>query len=235
VLGIAEPHCSRTYEGAVCVAGITRDGDFRRVYSVPLKYYINNKFNKYQYIRYDLLEEHGDSRPESRKIDPESLETLGFARMSTIKQIIQNNFKSLDYLQSRTRTSLGIIKPEINDFKINYRDYTRKICFTRLKSKKDSFPILPFWPKFSFTCEGRRSCNGHNILCEDIELGNFYRKLYDQMHGRLTKEKIEDKLSRYLSENDVYFLMGTHVQYRSRWLIISLLTLDGSRIYGRRR
>jgi len=234
VLGIAEPHTSRGYGGAVCVAGITWHGDFRRIYSFPLKYYVNKKFRKYQYIRYELLDSHGDSRPESRKMDPESLELLDFAERSTINRIIKDNVQTLDYLQNRTRISLGIIKPDISDLNVDYRNYKRNICFNRLRAGSNTMHILPFWPRFSFNCERRRNCRGHNILCEDMEIGNYYRRVYDQMHGRSTKAKVKDKISEFAKKNDTYFLMGTHRQYRDRWLIISLLSPDANRFYGRK-
>lgn len=232
VLGIAEPHLSRKYKVAICVTGITIHGQFRRVYSIPLRDYYRSPFKKFQYIRYDVLGRGSDSRPESRRIDMQSIEPLEFASPLTVAQKIRDyKSPSLEYLQQRTRSSLGIIKPTIDSHEIEYRDYQRTATYSSPRSAKRIINLLPFWVKFEFHCRSR-GCRGHWIMCQDQEIGNYYRRLWNQIHGRKTAKKVEDKLNHFLSEEIPYFVMGTHIQYKSAWLIISIINPRAKHFYA---
>lgn len=235
VLGVAEPYRSKKYEVAVCVAGITIHGEFRRIYSIPLKDYYRNPFKKFQYIRYKVIGKGSDFRRESRRIDTVGIEPLEFGSPATIaKKIRDNRSPSLEYLQSRTRKSLAIIKPRIDDFYIEYRDYPRTAKYSRPRSPKVTIKLLPFWIKFGFRCRSR-SCSGHWIICEDMEIGNYYRRLLNQIHGRETAKRVEGKIIDFLEETAPHFLMGTHRRYRNVWLVISIINPDGKNFYAHRR
>ena len=235
VLGIADPYTSKKYEIAVCVAGITIHGDFRRVYSIPLKDYYRNPFKKFQYIRYEALGKGSDFRRESRKIDMKSIEPLKFASPVTVAQKIREfGSPSVKYIRKRTRSSLGIIKPQIDNFYTEYRKYARTAKYSRPRSTKRIINLLPFWVKFKFSCQSQ-SCSGHSIICEDIEIGNYYRRLLDQMHGRETAKRVEDKMNNFLDETTPYFLMGTHRRYSNASLIISIINPQAKHFYAYRR
>ena len=75
----------------------------------------------------------------------------------------------------------------------------------------------------------------HNILCEDIEIGNYYRRLLKRMNIREAKSKVKERVLLFLRKGRLYFLMGTHRRYKDRWLIISLLTRDASHFYAYRK
>ena len=229
VLGIADPRVSRKYEASVCVAGITAHGEFRRVYSIPLRHYYLKPFKKFQYITYELLEKKSDYRPESRKIDPASIELLQMASPATIAQKIrENGSSSLDYLRQRSRLSLGIVKPEIDSFQTEYRDYARTAKYSMARSAKRILNLLPYWVKFHFRC--RPSCPHHSVLCEDMEIGNYYRRMLNKMHGLGTAKQVIERMKSFLIETTPYFLMGTHHRYKN-WLIISIINPQGKHFY----
>lgn len=238
VLGISEPYRSKKHGAAVCVAGVTYHGEFRRIYSIPLRYYHRHPFKKYQYVSYDVIGKGGDGRPESRKIEPRSIKVHNSLGSNTIeKKIDDKKSKSLHYLQERSRITLGIIKPKFiskDIFSLEDRNYHRTIKYSTPRSGNKSINVMPFWIKFKFRCE-KKGCSGHNILCEDIEIGNYYRRLLKRMNRREAKSKVEKRVRLFLRERRPYFLMGTHRRYKDRWLIISFLTLDASHFYAYRK
>jgi hypothetical protein len=224
VLGIAEPRKSSTYEMAICVAGITTSGRFRRLYSVPMSHYICRPFKKYQYISYDVTSKSDRiGRPESRKVDYHSIEPSEFASPSTITDKIRSNTSdTIDYLHQRKKMSLAIIKPFEIKTCTSERRYKRSSGrFTRLRGKtSNTINLLPFTLRMNFRC--RPKCKSHNIMCEDIEIGNYYRKLLLNYNQLAALEKVEERIFSYFKESTPYFLMGTHVQHKT-WLIISLI------------
>jgi len=130
--------------------------------------------------------------------------------------------------------SLGIIMPKIDDFYTEYRDYPRTAKYSRPRSAKIIVNLLPFWIKFRFHCK-LRSCSGHWIICEDMEIGNYYRRLLNQVHGRETVKKAEKKMTSFLDGTTPYFLMGTRRRYRNRWLIISIINPQAKNFYAYKR
>jgi hypothetical protein len=80
VLAKAIPTVSKKYEHLICVAGITREGRWRRIYPIPWEVFINKHehyFKKKQWIKYKLREnKSSDGRPESRKIYHNTIEPL---------------------------------------------------------------------------------------------------------------------------------------------------------------
>lgn len=234
VLGIAEPHTSRTYEVAICVAGITSEGKFRRMYSVPMSHYVCRPFKKFQYISYEIDEKaNRDGRPESRKVKYNTIEPLDFASQATVAEKIRNNTSpSLEYLNQRNKISLAIIKPaEITSCQAD-RQYKRKTGhFTRLRgNKNNSISLLPFWMKIDFSC--RPSCNSHQIMCEDMEIGNYYRRLLLNNNSSDAMQKVENRFCDFLSDFNPYFLVGTHIRYGT-WLIISTINQKAEHFYSR--
>ena len=222
-MGIAEPYKSRKYEVAICVAGITTEGRFRRIYAVPMKHYVCRPFKKFQYISYNIIGR-GDGRRESRKVDYSSIEPLKFASQSTVAEKIRNNTSpSLEYLHQRTKTSLGIIKPlEITNCKAERYCKRKTGHYTRLRAKTDhAINIIPFWMKLDFLC--RPSCNSHSIMCEDMEIGNYYRKFLLNNNSPEAMRKVDERFVDFLKKYNPYFLVGTHKVYRNAWLIISVI------------
>jgi hypothetical protein len=232
VLGIAEPHKSRKYEVAICVAGITTHGEFRRIYSVPISHYICRPFKKFQYIRYETVGK-GDGRPESRKADYGSIEPLDFASSSTVSEKIRNNTSpSLDYLRQRSKISLGIVKPaQIRSCQAERQCKRKTGRYTRLRGKTSNpICLLPFWMKIQFLC--RPNCNSHSIMWEDMEIGNYYRKLLLNHDSQTATKKTEERAITFLNEFTPYFLVGTHILYRNVWLIISTINQQAEHFYS---
>jgi len=230
VLGIAEPYVSKKYEVAICVAGLTMHGKFRRIYSIPLRNYYLNPFKKFQYIRYDIEGKGSDFRPESRKIDSSSIELLQMASPITIAQKIrENQSPSLEYLHQRSKLSLGIVRPMIDEFQTEYRRYPRTATYSRPRAQDKMINLLPYWIKFYFRC--RPSCSHHWVMCEDMEIGNYYRRILRRMHGRQTVGRVKNRMNNFLDETTPYFLMGTHRRYKNCWLIISVINPQGRHFY----
>lgn len=81
------PLPSSKYQELVCTAGFTENGDWIRIYPVPLSALVENRFRKYHWIELDLEKRTGgrDFRPESYKprrsdlsdmiVDPQKINT----------------------------------------------------------------------------------------------------------------------------------------------------------------
>lgn len=75
IWGKTAPELSRTYYETVCTGGVTEDGSPIRLYPIPYRYMEDeDRFRKYQWITALVARNHSDPRPESYRIDCDSIE-----------------------------------------------------------------------------------------------------------------------------------------------------------------
>lgn len=119
------PELSKKHIETVCTAGMLESGKPVRLYPIPYRYLTDadEQFKLYQWITADLLKNPDDSRPESYKIDLESLqvgETIPTThdewgkRSEWMFRDTDWQFDSVDALQEaqkNKRTSIGVVAP----------------------------------------------------------------------------------------------------------------------------
>ena len=194
ILAKAYPTVSKTYEILLCMAGITEDGEWRRVYPVPLEIYLNiGKFSKRSWIEYEVKEGYANSRKESIKINPKTIKVLDKEDEESVRKILEERITTIENLKERNkrdRTSLGVIKPILEKFEIKRRDkaeeWEKKLLGQQTLNgeKAVKIDLIDKWIGYHFRC-GNDNCKGHKCMCEDIEVGNLYRKLKAKGDGIL--------------------------------------------------
>lgn len=239
VLGKSSPIVSKSYEHLVCIAGITEKGEWRRIYPIPWKAFwktSGTKFKKKSWIEYELVSDKpSNHRVESRKLYWKSITPLHEEKFSTIKKLLDERLTTLEDLQSRSHreVSLGVIKPIIKDFREDehkhYEELKRKQTQLDLSGEsvvKIAIPEKQF--SYVFDCNPS-GCGGHDIMCEDWELGELYRhcEAYRKKGKYPDRKTVFEKVKRrmvddMLEKKELYFIVGTHNVYGT-YLIISLL------------
>lgn len=69
------PTLSATYGELVCTAGLRKDGSWIRIYPIPFRRLEDfQKFEKYRIVEADVTRNWKDSRPESHRVDFQSLQ-----------------------------------------------------------------------------------------------------------------------------------------------------------------
>lgn len=237
----AYPEFSQKYGECVCMAGITEDGDWIRMYPIPLELFRKKPIKKYTWIEVEGTKATREmlNRKESYKIRPDGIKIIDDsltkspvnwkARNRIILPLLNRSIKELKEAFDRDRTSLGLIKPrELIDFYQTgeMRDYEKEISLTIQKTifgeKREMLERLPHMFRYKFLCE-EEGCNGHNITCEDWELFQSFRSWRRRYKDHETLwEKIHEKYYTFMKEKrNLYFYMGTHSRYKT-WLIIGL-------------
>jgi hypothetical protein len=122
IWGKTYPELSQRYFETVCTAGVTEFGQPVRLYPIPYRY-LTETFEKYQWITADISKSSNDSRPESYRIDcdsivcgekiPTTVDEWG-KRAEVVFQCQDWQFASVEALlrAQRTRgTSIGVVAP----------------------------------------------------------------------------------------------------------------------------
>ena len=239
----AYPNPSKKYGETVCVAGIDIETDkWVRVYPIPFRdLEENRKFKKYTIIEVKAIKPLDDKRPESYRVDVDSITKVGYLDTKKDKWekrkkiVLPTADKSLcDILRQNisSKKSLGIFKPKSIDFiscKANPKnDKARKSCYAQLsffnKTKK-AIEHIPFEFRYQFFCNNEPSCPGHNLMIIDWGIGQSYR---DWRHKYKSEEHLLEMIrKRWLElmcapKNDIYFFVGNMHRFPKNFMVLGV-------------
>ncbi len=233
VLAKAYPNISSRYQELICVAGITESGDLRRIYPVPWRlFWANQGFSKKQWIEYRIVgTPEKDRRPESIKIDQNSIKKLQLASFREIKKMISPLLTNAEELAAKFKQdekSLGFVRPSLIDLVESERDVEKfdemEKQLTLLGDSAVRIDVIPVKLSYNYQCmdnAGKTCGYTHNHMCEDWEMGALYRKY---MEDRKTAyEKTKDAfLNKMISRPECYFMIGTHYRWKTP-IIVSVI------------
>ena len=237
------PHPSQRHQELVCTAGITRDGEWVRLYPIDYRYRPNHQqFKKYQWIRLGLAPRGfgNDDRLESRKPDLDSIQILAEPlntqndwrdRRAIIDSMPHHTRLELQALYAKDRTSLGIVKPtEILELTIEATDKEWKPewqavlqQFNLFNGQPKELRKLPFKFSYVFRCEDTGD-RPHSAMIEDWELGVLFLKELERLGNeeaaaQSVKKKYFDEVC--AKTKDTRFFMGTVFPYNT-WVVIGV-------------
>ncbi|MGQ9587437.1 MAG: hypothetical protein ACUVT7_03535 [Thermoplasmata archaeon] len=245
----AAPETSKKHGDCVCTAGITRAGEWIRLYPIPLRLFQEGKgFRKFDWIEVEckrVSDEEKLGRKESHKIREDTLRVIdsslrGNGRVDWIRRnklIFPLRVRSVEDLESqfdRDRTSLGVVRvgelldlyksDELTDAD---RESQRVLQVTFDAINGDTLPLKPRWMlhqiphifRYRFKCDAP-TCRAHDMTCEDWELFEAYRKWPQKYKTEeVTWSKIREKFFEHFRRRDLHFFLGTHSMYPN-WMII---------------
>lgn len=229
VLAKAYPEYSKNHGWVMCTAGITENGEWRRVYPVEMDVYIKGKFSKRDWIEYTIKEKDGwDPRKESKRVITHTIKVVGNEDIESVRKMLNKRITTLEKLKkdyAKDKTSIGVIKPKIIDFKLKPREWNENVKKSILSQTTltETFKadLLDKRPQYDFTC-GDDECKSHSIICEDMEAMMLYKKMKNGYSDpNLIFNKVSQKLFDFMKKRDLYFIMGSHFRFPT-FLIISL-------------
>lgn len=233
VLCATYPDISKQRSYRLCMAGITDEGEMRRIFPIPIQAYERNidLFKKFHWIEYERKQK-GDTRKESYKINFHRIKLIKLENLSIILKLIESkltNLEELNEIKDQDNTSLCFIKPYIESVSVETTE-ERAIKKRHLTSQLtldggtlgDNY--IPYFVRFHFFCQKSTNCSGHSIICEDINFWNFFKKELEGKNSlkRIKKKFNEQYLDCLLNEN-LIFMMGTHFLYKT-WIIVSIIS-----------
>jgi hypothetical protein len=244
----AYPNPSKKYIETVCVAGVTKDGKWVRLYPIPYRYLeYEQRFPTYGRIQANIRKSPKDPRPESYNIDINTLHVLGKLgtgdfwqeRRALLLPLVSPSVEALQEQQEASKISLGLIRPkQIKQLVIQPKkdphwsaEELAKIQQPSLldeMQREDVHRIIrelekiPYDFFYEFTCDDPR-CRGHKISIISWEVMESYRK-WHQNYGDRWESKFREMYEQELPgpKHDFYFFMGTMRKHPKVWLIIGL-------------
>ena len=238
----AYPNPSEKYQETVCVAGIDIDNfNWIRLYPIPFRDLDEKiKFRKYNIIKARVTRPKRDKRPESYKVDTDSIEIVQYLdtknkwakRKDIILGAVDKSMCQIIRDQENFKKSLGIFKPFNVDFSWEKakpvdmekrKSYYQQLNF--FKKQKDAIEYIPFIFRYTFKCKNELDCPGHSWPIVDWEIGQAFRKWKTQYfyNTEVVLEKIKQKLLEIFSDSkNVYFYVGNMWQFPKNFLILGV-------------
>jgi len=243
---VTYPLPSRSYDELVCTAGILENGDWIRIYPVPMKFLLGLRKDgkmesfKYTWIELDLKKRTDDFRPESHSpIHYDFRDITIFERLDTKnnwekrkKHCNLNIYTSLSKLiedsKAPKNVSLATFKPaKIIGFEITEEENREwKDEWKELRKQKDLFDPnrspeiqirkLPYKFFYKFIDDNEKESR---LMIEDWEIGQLYWNCLKAVEGdeQAALNKVREKYEqKFLKENDILFFLGTTKEWHIR-------------------
>jgi len=236
ILGTTYPSYSRKYAETVCTGGILEDSyEMVRLHPIPHRYLEpEHQFKAFQFIKAKITKNLSDPRPESYRIEPNSIELqdeIPYKKYNVRREYLEksphfcSSVEELIDRQAKFGISLGIVKPKkIIDCKIELRPEDKRVEWEEkeksILSQKDLFeynfkPIdFPEAQFFVFwECDDKR-CTGHKMNLHQWGIHELYRKYKNNLKR---DQKVLDAMWNKLdqSNRDVFLFLGNFrdIQY----------------------
>jgi hypothetical protein len=235
------PNPSRKSVEVSCTAGIDEDGHWIRLYPIPWRLLDDDKrFRKYQLIEANVTKSESDTRPESYKVDIDSIKILSEPIPTTNNWDLRKDkvfplmSESLCYLQRKRdlnkEPTLGFFKPAV--ISALRREATISVWsegeLARLRqysffgdAPRNELEKLPFDFSYEFRCADEH-CSGHKLKCTDWEMAQAYRA-WKFKYGEGWQVKFQTRFETEMAlVKDTHLFVGTLSTHPGEWIIIGL-------------
>lgn len=224
-----------------CTAAITDASEWLRLFPIPYRFLDpDQRFAKYQWIEVEVTKPRKDVRPESYKIENNSIRLLGAplssergwkARKDVVLPLQAHCLCCLKAERDiKGSPTLGLFRPKsierliIKEMEPTWTDDEQRILSqdTLFQSgPREKLEKVPYKFTYQFTCD-HHSCPGHNLSCTDWEMGAAWRKWRDE-YGDEWEGKFRQKFEAEMIEKfDTHFFVGTVHGNPKSWIIVGL-------------
>jgi hypothetical protein len=176
----AAPQVGQRHGETVCCAGIDLYGHWLRLYPVSFRTLEGGqKFGRWDRIKFKWQRPNDDPRPESRRVNQQSIEIVGELKASERGNFLAKSIVSSLARERETGRSLALLKPEILDFKSEKKsqsDLDAEIRrYEELRAQADLFAkqVTPYRARTAFDT-GIETTTGNGL--EPARIGKSRRR-----------------------------------------------------------
>ncbi|MBK8516519.1 MAG: hypothetical protein IPL55_09630 [Saprospiraceae bacterium] len=239
------PLPSRNYDELVCTAGIQENGEWIRIYPMPLSFLNGLKREgkiaqtKYTWIEIDVKKRTDDFRPESYSPNDytfkdltvgETIDTKSnwfLRKQLCLKEVYTNMELLIEDSKDPKNQSLATFKPtKIHKLIIEKDDEDWKPVWKALQSQmslfpneakeREPFPKVPYKFRYEFEDETGKV---RKLMIEDWEIGQLYWNCLKSTNGNETEalDKVRQQYeTNFINNKDIYFFLGTTKEWHTR-------------------
>lgn len=240
----AYPNPSQAYGETVCCAGVDlATGRWVRMYPITFRRLADQRYAKYQVIECRGTRPRTDNRPESLRIDQDSIQHVGgvmpagkagWARRMKLLPPTRRSMEDVLDAQASDGTSIGMLRPRRIDGLVigKAEPWSEKQhawlaqqhldLGERASRQLRELEQIPWTFSYRFSCDDHR-CHGHKLQIIDWEIGESYRR-WSRTDPERWREMIRQKYERELPEKcDLHLVVGSLAAHQRTFVIIGLV------------
>lgn len=229
----AAPQLGYKHGETVCTAGITRDGEWVRLFPIAFRTLEEKQqFKRWQIVQYAWKKPKDDQRLESRRVEHQSVRITGMLsedqRFGLVSPMIRQSLTA----EREAGRSFAFIRPAIRKFIIEKKpdaEYREEKERFELYAKQQDFflrPAAPYKPcPFKFKYEYEIADGVRTGTCQDWETEATYFKWALQYGENDTLARMQKVWGNDMPKKGVLLAMGTHSLYPDTWLINGIVQL----------
>jgi hypothetical protein len=235
ILVKASPHVSQKYGETVCCAGVTLAGEWVRLYPVTFRRLDDaKKFKRWDQIRFRWRAPKDDRRPESRRVDQQSIEIIGELAKSERNRLFASlEVKGLNTVESQGKT-LALLRPQNPRFVIEPKSAREieqeKAGYESICKQSDMFfekSLLPLRPcPFKFKYHYRTDDGLREGSCQDWETDAVFFRWRVEYGEAGALQRMETVFGKEYPQKGMVLAMGTHSRYPKIWLVNAVVRMD---------
>lgn len=234
ILVKAWPQPSQKYGETVCCAGVTTSGEWRRLFPIRYRYLAGeSQFKRWDIVEYRPEKPSDDRRPESRRVDEQSLAVVGRMSERAREGFFDPLFRNSIAEAASRGESLTLVRPRSLRFRWKAKGQREIDAETQRRAKtmrqgslfdKELTAIEPC--PYDLRVAFEDGDGPHEMACGDWETAATYFNL-KRSYGELAalqhlRTAYED---RYMKAG-VALALGTVKKRPQQWLLLGVLRLD---------
>ena len=226
ILGRGCPEKIKNGRITVCTAGYSPTHGFIRIYPTRM----DMPFKRWDIIKVPVEKNPRDTRRESWKIEgsktewdklDEKIDVIGKFPEEKRLDLISNLIDDCVHVINEQKRSLGIIKPTIE--KCYFSEQEDYDASTQLDLLGQPLPKVkeqyPYVPRVKYYCSKCKAPNGHDQQVLEWGFYEWMRKYPDKI------DQVWENAKLFSHDYEKFFLVGNLFQYRSRFIIVSIIRL----------
>ncbi len=244
ILVKAQPHRSSRYYETVCCAGVTRTGQWRRIYPVPFRMLApDSKFTRWDRITYKYTTPLDDPRRESQKVPPETIVCHEPMKKSERTRLITPLIKESFAEAEANNDSLALLRPSEFTF------FWKKKSLARIEIERqkhadlvNQLPLLdaarpkPLEPApYEFRMKWQSETGTtHQHICDDWESVATFKKWRHDYGETEALARLKSQYEENYQRLGVAFAFSTHSRRnrhfskRNQWLLVGVVRVNRS-------
>lgn len=237
ILVKAVPHVSKKHGETVCCAGISPEGNWLRLYPVAFRSLERGKkFGRWDKIEFKWQLPRDDIRPESRRVDEDSVHIIGELKKSERSAFLSGKIVTSLKREREAKRSLALLSIEVLDFHAEKRSEAEiseeASTFKSYRSQTDLFSdgsVIPFNPcPYNFKYRYRMDDGEREGTCMDWEIAATFFNWRLQYSEQDTLNRIQKRFGEEYPKKGMLLAMGTHSLFPERWLINGIVRVNQS-------
>lgn len=234
ILVKAWPQPSQRYGETVCCAGVTPEGAWRRLFPVRFRHLSgDSQFRRWDIVEYKARLPRDDNRPESRRVEEQSLRIAGKMRDREKEGFFDKLFRPSVADAAERGESLTLIRPRSLEFRWKKkgareleveaaRSRNANLQASLLDRELTKIEPCPYTLRIRFEDDSGQ----HFMTCGDWETAATFRKFTREKSEEAALAHLKDVYERQYWENGVALSLGTVKKRPNQWLLLGVIRLD---------